>query len=323
MRRLDDIWYGHSRLAWALLPLSVLYCAAVTLRRLLYRSGLKRVHRLSVPVIVVGNITVGGTGKTPLVAWLVNFLRAQGYRPGLVARGYGGAATQWPQPVTRDSDPAQVGDEPVTLVHSCNCPMQVGPDRVAAARALLANSDCDVIVSDDGLQHYALGRDIEIAVIDAVRRFGNGWCLPAGPLRERPSRLDETVLRVCNGGAQADEYAMQVHADTARQLKPDAQRALDSFRGMVVHAVAGIGHPERFFSALRAQGLTVETQPMPDHHAYQAGDIIVTDKPVLMTEKDAVKWRPYARDNDWSVGVSVELPETFGASILERLDSRN
>ena len=322
MARFDDIWYGHSALVWPLLPLSALYCVVAGIRRQLYRSGLKAVHKLDVPVIVVGNITVGGTGKTPLVTWLVRFLRAQGYSPGLVARGYGGNATQWPQAVTRDSDPEQVGDEPVCLVRACDCPMLVGPDRVAAARALLAAHNCDVIVSDDGLQHYALARDVEIAVIDGARRFGNGWCLPAGPLRESKTRLAQVDLLVGNGAAQAGEYAMQVQAHGATHLLSGEQRSLDSFRDAPVHAVAGIGHPERFFAGLRALGLTLETQALPDHHAYRGTEVTVTDKPVLMTEKDAVKWRPHARDNDWSVGTRIELPAAFGEQLLVKLSAR-
>lgn len=319
MPKLADIWYGRSPWVWPLLPLSALYCAVVAARRWSYRIGVKKPHRLNVPVIVVGNLTVGGTGKTPLVIWLARFLRAQGYHPGLIARGYGGKAAHWPQTVTADSNPAQVGDEPVLLVRATGCPMVVAPDRVAAARALLAENDCNVIISDDGLQHYALGRDIEIAVIDGERRFGNGHCLPAGPLREPASRLSGVDLIVANGAAMAGEYALRVEADDAVNLVSGERHALEHFRAQPVHAIAGIGHPARFFNALRETGLSIETHAFPDHHAYRPDDLAFGDAALLMTEKDAVKCHDFARPNFWSVGTRVGLPDDFGARVLALL----
>lgn len=315
-----DIWYGRNLWMWPLLPLSGLYCAAVMVRRGLYRSGLKKIHRLDVPVIVVGNLTVGGTGKTPLVIWLTRLLREQGHRPGLVARGYGGRAAQWPQSVSADSDPARVGDESVLLVRATGCPMRVGPDRVAAARALLAEHDCTVIISDDGLQHYALGRDIEIAVIDGARRFGNGHCLPAGPLREPLRRLREVDLTVANGTAGAGEFAMQIALDQAVNLATGERRSLKDFvTRQPLHAIAGIGHPERFFAALRAAGLNVRTRVFPDHHAYRPEELSFADGALLMTDKDAVKCARFARPDYWSVGTRVELEGGFSARLLELL----
>lgn len=319
MTDINRIWYGRSPLVWLLLPLSALYCAAVLGRRWLYRVGHKTVHSVGVPVIVVGNITAGGTGKTPLVIWLAQFLKAQGYRPGLVARGYGGGMAKWPQAVTPDSDPASVGDEPVLLARATGCPMAVAPDRVAAAHALLATHDCDVILSDDGLQHYALGRDIEIAVIDGARRFGNGHCLPAGPLREPPSRLREVDLIVANGSPAAGEFAMRVQTDEAVNLLHGERRPLTAFRAQPVHAVAGIGHPARFFASLQAAGLDIRAHAFPDHHAYRPEDLRFADGPVLMTAKDAVKCRRFARSDCWSVETSVDIDQAFSARLLALL----
>lgn len=319
MRRLADLWYSRSPLIWPLLPLSALYCAVVCVRRWAYSMGLKKTHRLDVPVIVVGNLTVGGTGKTPLVIWLAHYLKQQGYRPGLIARGYGGKAPRWPQAVAPDSDPAQVGDEPVLLATATGCPMTVAPDRVAAARALLENHDCNVIISDDGLQHYALGRDIEIAVVDGERRFGNGHCLPAGPLREPARRLKAVDLIVANGTARAEEFAMRVEAGEARNLVTGECRALDAFRAQAVHAVAGIGHPARFFDALRAAGLSIETHAFPDHHAFRPEDLAFEAGAVLMTGKDEVKCLRFAQPHHWAVGTRVDLDGEFGGRVLALL----
>ncbi|MAT66569.1 MAG: tetraacyldisaccharide 4'-kinase [Gammaproteobacteria bacterium] len=308
---LDRLWYQGHPLALALTPLALLYCAVVWLRRRAYQLGLLPSHRLGVPVIVVGNITAGGTGKTPLIAWLATWLRAQGYTPGIIARGYGGRARQWPQQVRPDSDPRTVGDEPVLLARRTGCPMAVGPDRAAAARALLEHSDCDIIISDDGLQHYALARDIEIAVVDGDRRYGNGFCLPAGPLREPRSRLKDINLIVCNGTPGRGEFGMHyVPGNLVNVHDPDRQQPLEQLRGQSVDAVAGIGHPERFFRLLERQGLTCRKQrTFPDHHAWRETDFAFADAhtPVVMTEKDAVKCERLARDNLWYLPIQAEL----------------
>lgn len=319
MPKLENIWYGRSPLALLLLPLTGLYCAIVAIRRLAYRSGIKKTLHLDVPVIVVGNITVGGTGKTPLVGWLAQYLREQGYRPGLVARGYGGSAQHWPQQVRPDSDPTTVGDEPVLLTQLTGCPMAVAPDRVAAARALLEHSDCNIIISDDGLQHYALGRDVEIAVIDGIRRLGNGYCLPAGPLREPASRLRNVNLIVVNGLGSTGEFSMRLKLGEAVNLVTGERRSLDQFCAQSVSAIAGIGHPERFFSALRAAGLKIETRIFSDHHAYQPEDLPFVTSALLMTEKDAVKCRRFARDNFWSVGTQIDMGTDFGTRLMALL----
>ena len=311
LKNLEYYWYNKGGITLVLLPFSWLFCAVAIVRRFMYRIRMFKVHQLPVPVIIVGNISVGGTGKTPLVTWLVELLREQGYTPGIVSRGYGGKASYWPQQVRADSDPRMAGDEAVLLARRTGCPMAVGPNRVDAANALLSYTDCDVIVSDDGLQHYALGRDIEIVVIDGVRRFGNQHCLPAGPLREPLRRLETVDLVVTNGVAGAREYHMELVPTQLQNLaSPDKNLSLDHFAGETVHAIAGIGHPERFFRQLETYGLTVIEHPFPDHHPFEAEDIIFSDTlPVLMTEKDAVKCKAFAKDQHWSVPVDAKLDE--------------
>jgi tetraacyldisaccharide 4'-kinase len=322
--RLEHSWYNKSPLTLALLPLSWLFCALSVARRRAYQLGLLNIHRLSVPVIVVGNISVGGTGKTPLVTWLVEFLKQHGYRPGIISRGYGGGASHWPQQVRPDGDPRMVGDEAILLARRCACPMAVGPDRVAAAQALLEYHDCDIIVSDDGLQHYALGRDVEIAVVDGVRRFGNGHCLPAGPLREPQTRLQQVSMVVANGVAGPREFAMRLLPGSAWNVRePERRRALDFFRGQQVHAVAGIGFPQRFFRQLAEQGLDVIEHPFPDHHPFAKTDIDFDDDlPVLMTEKDAVKCREFATERHWCLPVDAQLDDR-ASQLLLRLIGNN
>ena len=315
----ERLWYGRSAWRFILAPLAGLFCLLVAIRRRCYRLGLKRPRRLPVPVIVVGNITLGGTGKTPLVIWLAGWLRQRGYRPGIVARGYGGQARHWPQQVRPDSDPAMVGDEPVLIARRSGCPMAVAPDRVAAARALLEHSDCDVIISDDGLQHYALGRDIELAVLDGVRRLGNGWCLPAGPLREPASRLQSVDAVITQGVAGRGEFRMTLVLGDAINLLDGGVKPLGEFPDDSL-ALAGIGNPARFFAALKqAAGLaSLETRAFPDHHAYTEADsaLLPDERPVLMTEKDAVKLQRFARKNFWFVPAHAELD----SQLPQRLD---
>ncbi|MDQ2696088.1 MAG: tetraacyldisaccharide 4'-kinase [Pseudomonadota bacterium] len=319
---IDRLWHSRNPVALALWPLSLAFRLAVALRRLAYRRGVLKPRRLEVPVIVVGNITVGGSGKTPLVIRLAQLLREAGYRPGIVSRGYGGKATAQPQLVTAASDPAEVGDEPLLLARRSGCPVAVAADRVAAARTLLARHACNVILADDGLQHYRLGRDLEIAVIDGARRFGNGFFLPAGPLREPPGRLRQVDFRVANGAARPGEEPMTLLATRAVHLA-DAQVscALAAFRGQLVHAVAGIGHPERFFQALQAQGIRVLPHPFPDHHPFTAADLDFADElPVLMTEKDAVKCQRLTQAGHfWQVPVQARLEGGFEQRLLARL----
>ncbi len=278
-------------------------------------------YAVDVPVIVVGNISVGGTGKTPLVVWLVGLLQKAGYQPGIVLRGYGGKAERWPQQVRPDSDPLMVGDEPVMLAQRCACPIVAAPDRVAAANALLKYSNCDLIITDDGLQHYRLKRDIEIVVVDGERRFGNGHCLPAGPLREPQSRLDEVDFIIANGLARRGEFAMSLEPAGLKSLENDVfLQSIEDLAGQRVHALAGIGNPQRFFQLLRSRGLEVIEHSFPDHHDYQLQDLAFTDSlPILMTEKDAVKCRRFANQKMWYVPVNAYLPEPLALRLLQML----
>ena len=325
MKRLDYYWYRRAPWLLLLLPLAGLFCLLAVMRRWMFRRGLKASRRMPVPVIIAGNITVGGSGKTPLVLWLARFLAAHGYRPGLVSRGYGGNAEHWPQRVTAQSDAALVGDEAVLLAQRSGCPMVVGPDRVAAAEQLLAEYPVDIIISDDGMQHYRLQRDIEIAVLDGTRRLGNGYCLPAGPLREPAARLASVDFVVCNGVAEEGEWPLSLDGDEALALQADeARRPLAEFGATPVHAVAGIGHPQRFFDFLRDKGMEVIPHDYPDHHPFAAGELdFADDYPVLMTEKDAVKYRRYATERHWYVPVAATLPDEFGTRLLAALEKHH
>jgi tetraacyldisaccharide 4'-kinase len=320
MASLERHWDHLTPVSLALLPLSLLFCLVVGLRRLLYRAGILSRIRLDVPVIVVGNITVGGTGKTPLVLWITDLLKRSGYRPGIVTRGYRGASRHWPRAVTPSTDASEVGDEAVLLARRSGCPVLAGPDRVESGR-LLIEQGCTVLVSDDGLQHYRLDRDIEIAVIDGTRRFGNGLCLPAGPLREPVGRLRTVTLRVAQGQSEPGEIGMSLVPGRVYRLQnPDEHADLDDFRAGSVHAVAGIGNPERFFSSLRSLGIDVIPHAFPDHHAFQASDLVFGDDiPVLMTEKDAVKCQTFARPNFWVLPVTAQPVAELAERVLNRL----
>ncbi|MEE8428922.1 MAG: tetraacyldisaccharide 4'-kinase [Gammaproteobacteria bacterium] len=315
-------WYGQSSLTQILRPIAGLYGGLVALRRMAYRRRILSSYRLPVPVIIVGNITVGGTGKTPLVAWIAELLCTSGYRPGIVTGGYKGRSQQWPQLVYPDSEPLQVGDEAVLLARRGSFPVVAGPDRVAAAETLLAQSNCNVIISDDGLQHYALQRDIEIAVVDTQRLFGNGLYLPAGPLREPVRRLKGVHMVVGNGSNAWDGgYSMTLGQEQACNLKdPSRSCALKTFQGKPVHGVAGIGNPARFFGGLRESGLDVVEHPFPDHHAFQPKDLEFDNSyPILMTEKDAVKCEGFAGPSCWYVPATVQLDGRLGPDLLDRL----
>jgi tetraacyldisaccharide 4'-kinase len=303
---LNRIWYDRPAPPWWLIPLSLAYGAVSGSRQFLYAKRLRRSTRLRRPVIVVGNLTVGGTGKTPLVCWLAARLSERGYRPGIVTRGYGGSF-RGERLVSSSDDPAVVGDEPILLARRTGLPVAAGRNRPAAAQ-LLVDLGCDVVVSDDGLQHYALARDCEIVVIDGDRRFGNGWLLPAGPLREKRARLDTADVVVVNGGRALLDgaFSMKLEARSAMGLTGERTRPLPAFAGLEVHAVAGIGHPERFFNMLRAHGIAVIGHELPDHARLTPADVDFPDaKPVLMTEKDAVKCRHAADDRHWYVPVSA------------------
>ncbi len=295
MASLDTFWQTNNLISTILYPLSRLFCLTVQIRRSAYQSGVFKTHTLSAPVIIVGNISVGGTGKTPLVIWLSQYLQQQSLKPGVLTRGYFGKSKQWPQLIRPDSDPDQVGDEAVLLARRCDCPVVAGPNRVASGQLLISRYSCNVLLSDDGLQHYTLQRDLEIAVIDGQRRLGNGLCLPAGPLRELPSRLDTCDLVIINSSVAIlapYEYGMDLSCEYAVDLKdPYQKRLLSSFQDQKIIAVAGIGNPQRFFSMLRTQGLNIAQElSFPDHHKFTTQDFAkLQGRTVLMTEKDAVK----------------------------------
>ena len=317
---LERAWYGKRQVPWWTWPVSSLYGGAVRLRMALYRRGRLRGVRLTVPVVVIGNLTVGGTGKTPLTIAVVEALLARGYRPGVVSRGYGGAQHA-PLLLGDAPDPALVGDEPC-MIRGSGIPVAIGRDRPAAAR-LLVDAGCDLVVSDDGLQHYALARDVEVCVIDGVRRFGNRHLLPAGPLREPVSRLSRVDLRVCNGGTpEQGEYAMQLVGSEAVTLVDGHRLPLQCFAGERVHGVAAIGNPQRFFTSLRAMGIEVVEHAFADHHRYLPTDLDFADEqPVLMTDKDAVKCGAFAKPHWWHVPVRAQLPQAFFDALVQRIEA--
>lgn len=320
--RLERRWYSQAPPPLALRPLAALYGLIAARRRTRLQAQAASL-KLPLPVIVVGNISLGGTGKTPLVIWLVEHLREWGFSPGIVSRGYGGRAAAYPLRLNEQTLPAEAGDEPVLLFRRLRCPLAVAPDRVAAARLLIESGEVDVLVADDGLQHYRLPRDLEICVVDGRRLFGNGALLPAGPLREPVSRLDEVDLVVVNGepamALQAQPSAiMRLQIETAVQLVDGQRRALASFAGTTVHAVAGIGNPQRYFDQLRAAGLSVQEHAFPDHHAFQPADLAYGDGlPLLMTEKDAVKCLSYAQAGWWAVPAEAALEPSATALVRE------
>lgn len=311
-RLAQEVWYGSHPLGILLIPLAWIYRFCVFLRKLLYMSGVLAVGELPVPVIVVGNLNVGGTGKTPLVLWLVEFLAEKGYRPGIVSRGYGGRKGKWPQQVRADSDPFSVGDEAVLLAMRGACPVVVSANRYLAAKQLLEHNDCDIVLCDDGLQHYALARDIEIAVIDGDRRFGNERCLPAGPLREPLARLTEVDMLVSNAKAGKNEYLMKYEGEDIVSLDNRQKRALQSLAAEQVHAVAGVGNPRRFFSFLREKGVRIIKHEFPDHHDYKKQELEFDDDlTIVMTEKDAVKCERFNLNDAWYLPVTAVVSQAF------------
>jgi tetraacyldisaccharide 4'-kinase len=323
-RWLQDEWYKEMYISAFFMPISMLYADFMRFRSFLYNIGIRKKHKIAVPVIVVGNITVGGTGKTPLILWLARFLIEEGYKPGIISRGYGGNAESWPQWVDEHSTAEQVGDEAVLMQVRADCPVAVGQNRVDAAHMLLQKSECNIILSDDGLQHYALERDIEIAVIDGKRRFGNGYMLPCGPLREPIDRLQTVDLIIVNGVPEEDnEFSMEIEGDVAINLSNQEERWLNEFNQQDCHAVAGIGNPQRFFDLLEQENLSVETHAFPDHHQFSAEDIgFSDDKPVLMTEKDAVKCIDFATDKYWYVPIKAQPEQQFIDKLLILIEEK-
>jgi len=317
-------WYRLSTLSLALWPLSLIYSLLLTLRRLAYRGGVLRVARLPVAVIVVGNIVAGGTGKTPLVLWLAGMLRKNGWKPGILSRGYRGSAAV-PMAVSSVSPASVVGDEPLLLARLSGCPVWVGRDRVRAGAALLAaHPQCDVLLTDDGLQHYRLARDIEIAVEDE-RGIGNGFLLPAGPLREPTSRrVDAWVANGAPCGRHSPCFRMDLRGDSFVALAGARARvSAAAFAGKKLHAVAGIGNPQRFFDHLRRMGLETVNHAFSDHHAYTAAELDFGNcDALLMTDKDAVKCESFARAHWYALRVEAELAPAFREFILAKLNGR-
>jgi len=315
-------WYKGNPIYYLFLPVTWIFCLVSFIRRKLYAFGLISSYRAKVPVIVVGNISVGGTGKTPLVIALADKLMTMGYKPGIISRGYGGKSPVWPISVTAKSNPIMVGDEAVLIARQVKCPVVVGPDRPDNCETLLHRyEDCNVIIADDGMQHYALQRDIEIAVIDGVRRMGNRHCLPAGPLREPESRLQTVDEIIVNGGEYENATRMDFSYSELYDID-DHQRnsKLDDFAGRKVHAVAAIGNPDTFFSVLNRAGLEVIEHVFDDHYELEAEDVRFTeDYPIIVTEKDAVKLELYHPHDIWVLPVKAEVDEKFYQRIFYRL----
>ena len=319
---IERIWSGKSPLYLLLLPLSWLYGLISNLIRYSYKSGLKESWRAPVPVVVVGNLTAGGNGKTPVVIWLVETLQQHGFRVGVVSRGYGGKAESYPLVLTAETLAAQAGDEPVLIFQRTGAAVAVSPVRSDAVKALLAAYELDVIITDDGLQHYALQRDVEIVVVDGVRRFGNGHWLPAGPMRERQARLRSVDTVITNGGtALAGELSMVLQPGKAVNLVTGEQ--LDAARLKNVVAMAGIGHPPRFFATLKQLGVDLQKEiAFADHQAYspeQISGVVQTDQPLLMTEKDAVKCRSFAQPNWWYLPVEAKIQGLQTEKLLQKI----
>lgn len=318
---LSESWYKPHAIRWLLSPLSALYRLVSVIRKQCYFLGLFKQHHMPVPVIIVGNISVGGTGKTPFVIYLVQCLQQQGFKPGVISRGYGGHSDNYPITVSSYSDPAIVGDEPVIIARQTNCPVVVSPQRIAAAKFLLEQHGCDLIISDDGLQHYALARDIEIVIVDAQRQFGNQYCLPAGPLREPLSRLKNVDFIVYNGGDNDTAFNMTLSVSNAINLLDfNITNSITDFQGQELHAIAGIGNPTRFFNQLAQLDINIIPHAFDDHHVFEKQDLEYYDnKTILMTEKDAVKCQYFATNNMWFIPVETTVSGNLDQLIIQKL----
>lgn len=315
-----NAWYKKRWYCYLLWPLSLVFHLIVSIRRQRLNARAKISH--GHPVIVVGNITVGGTGKTPLVIHLVCLLRKAGYTPGVISRGYGGSSNTYPRDVDQNSYASVVGDEAIVIYGRTQVPMVVDPNRNRAISHLKNHHpEIDIFIADDGLQHYALNRDIEIVVIDAERRLGNRLLMPAGPLREPASRLKEVDFVITNGKSMPGEYSMQLKPKQLINInQPVITKPISDFVGERVHAVAGIGNPCRFFNLLTKLGCDLMCHAYPDHYAYRPSDFNFGDSmPVIMTEKDMVKCRDFAEDNWWYLTVDSSCDEAFEQQLLEKL----
>jgi tetraacyldisaccharide 4'-kinase len=329
---LHRAWYGGDGWYRALLPLAGVYWALIAVRRLLYRAGMLRTQKAGVPVIVVGNITAGGTGKTPTTIWLARALHERGFSPGVVSRGYGGSKSGSSMRVDAESDPAVVGDEPVLIAMRAACPVVVDANRVRAA-AMLVDDGADLIIADDGLQHYALHRDYEICVVDGVRGIGNGLLIPAGPMRETLPRIENVDQVLVNGrlrqepdllpAGMQNAIEFQLVATEVCRLNGSLARPIDRFSGTTVHAVAAIGNPARFFDLLRGHGIQVIEHSFADHATLDPDELdIADDFDILMTEKDAVKFGRRVSDRFWYVPVDVDMDPVLAGPWLQQVESR-
>ena len=310
---IEKVWHSKNIFSLLLFPLSLIYISIIYLRRTLYQLGLISITKINAPTIVVGNIVAGGTGKTPLVIWLAKYFKGKGFLPGIVSRGYGGKYLSNIELVKPTSNPLLVGDEPVIIARNTNCPVVVAKKRAKGAKELVEKYNCNIILCDDGMQHYSLARDIEIAVIDGQRRFGNNYCFPAGPLREPKNRIFKADLIVSKYIARTCEHKMDYTYNQLVSLNELPKTIpVSDLHGMTVHAIAGINNPDHFFSYLRSHKLELIIHKFPDHYSFTKDDVRFDDNfPVVMTEKDAVKCLNYSSDKHWYVPISAELPKSF------------
>ncbi|WP_133469634.1 tetraacyldisaccharide 4'-kinase [Paraglaciecola marina] len=323
MSFIDKLWYSPSWYHWPfiilLLPLTLLFWGVSASRRFAFNTGVKKSTSVAAPVIVVGNISVGGNGKTPLVVYLAKRLRQEGYHPGVLSRGYGAKQTSFPHFVTASCTAHQVGDEPVLMRQHINCPLVIDPIRARGANKLVDDHKCNVIICDDGLQHYALVRDIEIVVMDGQRLTGNGCLLPSGPLREGLWRLKSVDFVVLNGGlANNGEYLMALESGRLVNVSnPNKSLSIHDI-SQDVTAIAAIGNPQRFFTMLEQKQVKLKTcTSFVDHHQFTVKDI--PSGTVIMTEKDAVKCREFAHKDCWYLPVNAHLPQQFDTKLIQNL----
>ena len=313
----ERAWYEGAWWLWLLRPLEVIFRLLAAARRVLYQKGCLAVYRPAVPVVVVGNITVGGTGKTPVIVALVEYLQQQGIRVGVVSRGYGAVHLRAALRVASDCTARDCGDEPLLIYQRTGCPCVVAPSRAEAVRELLRSNELDLVLSDDGLQHYALGRDMEIAVLDDARRIGNGFCLPAGPLREPKARLRSVDCVLYRGSNDLDNGVLYRPESLHNLATGDSCPPAPALLGKAVYAIAGIAQPGQFLAGLRSLGFELEPRLFEDHHGYTSHDFAgLANKPIIMTEKDAVKCAGLVGDNAWYLKVSAQLPAKVTDTIV-------
>lgn len=326
MKNITTLYYKKSILCFLLLPLAAIFAVIIKIRRYFYKKAIFKSVKLNVPVIIVGNITLGGTGKTPLTIALVEYFKKQGLKPAVISRGYGSQSLIYPYHVTTESTAKLAGDEPLLIHLRTGVPVVIDPNRPNAGKAVLEKHTCDIIICDDGLQHYALQRDIEIVVVDALRQFGNGFLFPAGPLREANSRLTEVDFVVSNGVIMHSTY-IPMHLKPDKIINLQTNKEIDTvkfFENKNLIAIAGIGNPDRFFETLTQMGLVFKKQAMPDHYVYSSLDFAchsVQNNPVfyIMTEKDAVKCREFATDKMFYLPVTAEISDSFLQDVLKRI----